>query len=98
MLDHHRLGRRERDLCKYLLDLLALLSMKSFGKENANELQVPYPFKFGAGNAGPTAKRDWPVAFRETVMQNELACTAKKRDWDYFANVWQTMRLYRLAG
>ncbi|VTO24429.1 L-serine dehydratase [Klebsiella variicola] len=29
-----------------------IVDEEHFGKENANELQVPYPFKSAAGNAG----------------------------------------------
>ena len=61
-----------------------------FGKENANELQVPYPFK--SAQEMLAYCKETGLSLSGMVMQNELALHSKKEIEDYFANVWQTMR------
>ncbi len=67
-----------------------IVDEEHFGKENANELQVPYPFK--SAQEMLAYCKETGLSLSGMVMQNELALHSKKEIEDYFANVWQTMR------
>ncbi|STV39555.1 L-serine dehydratase [Klebsiella pneumoniae subsp. ozaenae] len=71
-----------------------IVDEEHFGKENANELQVPYPFK--SAQEMLAYCKETGLSLSGMVMQNELALHSKKEIEDYFANVWQNhARLYR---
>ncbi|MCS5961381.1 hypothetical protein LNP74_27855 [Klebsiella pneumoniae subsp. pneumoniae] len=84
----HAWAGRKRSAQDLLLDRRLYCRRRALGKENANELQVPYPFK----SAQEMLAYCKELACRSgMVMQNSWLCTAKEIE-DYFANVWQTMR------
>lgn len=76
--DHSRLGRR-KIYCKtyYSIGGGFIVDEEHFGKENANELQVPYPFK--SAQEMLAYCKETGLSLSGMVMQNELALHSKKR-------------------
>ena len=62
----------------------------NFGKEESNDICVPYPF----ASAIDLLKhcKETGLSLSGMVMQNELALHGKEDVESYFANVWQTMQ------
>ncbi|MFS7180300.1 L-serine ammonia-lyase, partial [Serratia proteamaculans] len=67
-----------------------IVDEENFGKADAHELSVPYPFSFARDILAHC--RDTGLSFSGLVMQNELALHSKQDIETYFGNIWQTMR------
>lgn len=67
-----------------------IVDEENFGKTDAHELSVPYPFNFAREMLEHC--RETGLSLSGMVMQNELALHSKQEIETYFGNIWQTMR------